>query len=76
MSICTDALWENQVFETLCHIVDFDCAPFCNLNKRGMDCAIRDFCKKIADGDCVLIYFSGHGMEEKVSIWIRSGMPD
>jgi uncharacterized caspase-like protein len=41
-----------------------------------MDCAIRDFCKKIADGDCVLIYFSGHGMEEKVSIWIRSGMPD
>ncbi|CAF1228268.1 unnamed protein product [Adineta steineri] len=30
-----------------------------------MDIAIRDFCATIKDDDCVLIYFSGHGMEDK-----------
>ncbi|CAF0877873.1 unnamed protein product [Adineta steineri] len=30
-----------------------------------MDIAIRDFCATITDDDCVLIYFSGHGMEAK-----------
>ena len=32
-----------------------------------MDIAIRDFCKKIKDNDCALVYFSGHGMESNVS---------
>jgi uncharacterized caspase-like protein len=31
-----------------------------------MDCAIRDFIFKIKDRDCILVYFSGHGMEENV----------
>ncbi|CAF3563175.1 unnamed protein product [Rotaria sp. Silwood1] len=41
----------------------FQCTKYHNLNKRAMDIAMRDFCTKIADNDCILIYFSGHGME-------------
>ncbi|CAF4704165.1 unnamed protein product, partial [Rotaria sp. Silwood1] len=43
--------------------LDFQCTKYHNLNKRAMDIAIRDFCAIIADNDCILIYFSGHGME-------------
>ncbi|CAF1294730.1 unnamed protein product [Rotaria sp. Silwood1] len=41
----------------------FQCMKRHNLNKRAMDIAIRDFRAKIRENDCILIYFSGHGME-------------
>ncbi|CAF5147882.1 unnamed protein product, partial [Rotaria sp. Silwood1] len=41
----------------------FQCTKYHNLNKRSTDIAIRDFCATIEDDDCILIYFSGHGME-------------
>ncbi|CAF1383697.1 unnamed protein product, partial [Rotaria sp. Silwood1] len=41
----------------------FQCTKHHNLNKRAMDIAIRDFRAKIGENDCILIYFSGHGME-------------
>ncbi|CAF4345390.1 unnamed protein product [Rotaria socialis] len=44
--------------------VGFTCTQSHNSDKRGMDCAFRDFCSKIKNNDCILIYFSGHGMEQ------------
>ncbi|CAM2726784.1 unnamed protein product [Rotaria socialis] len=44
--------------------VGFTCTQFHNSKKPEMDCAFRDFCSKIKNGDCILIYFSGHGMEQ------------
>ncbi|CAF4794549.1 unnamed protein product [Rotaria socialis] len=46
--------------------VGFTCTQFHNSKKPEMDCAFRDFCSKIKNGDCILIYFSGHGMEQHV----------
>lgn len=50
------------------HILGFNCTKKHNLNKGDMDCAIRDFYKGITNNDCIVIYFSGHGMEAKVRI--------
>ncbi|CAF1208143.1 unnamed protein product [Adineta steineri] len=43
----------------------FHCTVYLDQNKRQMDIAIRDFCAIILNDDCVLVYFSGHGMEAK-----------
>ncbi|CAF1327118.1 unnamed protein product [Rotaria sordida] len=47
----------------------FDCMKYHNSNKRQMECAIRDFRARIMNNDCIVIYFSGHGME--VQVWLN-----
>ena len=44
----------------------FDCTVLLNGKKRGMMSRERSFCDKLRQGDCVLVYFSGHSMVDKV----------
>ncbi|CAF1931260.1 unnamed protein product [Rotaria magnacalcarata] len=60
----TSCVKDARDMESKLRSVGFTCTQSHNSDKRAMDCAFRDFCSKIKNNDCILIYFSGHGMEQ------------
>ena len=61
-SCCKDARDMEKMLTSL----GFDCTVLLNGRKRGMLSTERSFRDKLRQGDCVLVYFSGHSMEDKV----------
>ncbi len=63
-SCCKDARDMSKALTSL----GFHCTVKCDANKKQMEQAESDLRRRIQTGDCILIYFSGHGQEEKVEI--------
>ncbi|CAM4831558.1 unnamed protein product [Rotaria magnacalcarata] len=60
----TSCVKDARDMESKLRSVGFTCTQSHNSDKRAMDSDFRDFCSKIKNNDCILIYFSGHGMEQ------------
>ena len=55
-----------QDMETMLKTLDFDCTVALDSRRRMMMGKEKSFRDKLRQGDCVLVYFSGYGMEDKV----------
>jgi uncharacterized caspase-like protein len=63
-SCCKDANDMSKALKSL----GFNCTVKLNVNKKQMDQAESELRRGIQTNDCILIYFSGHGQEEKVIV--------
>jgi len=63
-SCCKDA---NDMSRALTSL-DFNCTVKLNVKKTQMEQAESELRREIQTNDCILIYFSGHGQEEKVIV--------
>ena len=61
-SCCKDAQDINNMLTS----IGFECTLLLDGTQKGMQTAEKTFYATIRQGDCVLVYFSGHGMEDKV----------